>query len=128
MQVSYTTANGRLTVILEGETQTDIFEKLAQFQEVFENTTCTKKVNGQFKSSDDVKFVVRKATDEKGKKEYKYFELHCTSKDPDLRGARLSFGQHQEGGTMFPKRKNDKGEWLPDNGWCKYDKDSGVLV
>lgn len=119
MQVSYTTGNGRLTVILEGSTQVEIFEQLAQFQEVFENTTCTK--GG--KSSDEIKFVVRKTTDEKGKKEYKYYELHCTAKDKDLGGAKLAFGLHQEGGTLFPKKKDEDGNWLPDNGWVKWNND-----
>ena len=38
MKVNYSTGNGRLSVELNAETQTDLFEQLAYFQEVFGET------------------------------------------------------------------------------------------
>jgi hypothetical protein len=35
-------------------------------------------------------------------------------------GARLSFGVHKKGGGLFPKRKDNEGNWLSDNGWVKW--------
>ena len=46
MKVVYTLDNG-LTVELEGKTQTDIWDQLAEFQEVFGDTTCVAKIKGE---------------------------------------------------------------------------------
>jgi len=110
MIVNYTTLDGRMTVQVEGKTQTDIVEQLADFQEVFEVGPCTR--NG--KTSEKVKFQVREVEGNK------YYELVCTDQDPDLRGSRLSFGQHKKGGTLFPKRKDADGKWLDNNGWTRW--------
>ena len=122
MKILYTTKNVRMTVELEGKTQTDLFEQLWRFQEVFENTTCTR--NGV--SSDDVRFIVREVDGNK------YYELRCVDTRDAVRGATLAFGLHKHGGTMFPKRKeeNEKGEevYLPNNGWVVYDKKLGKKV
>lgn len=114
MKLLYTTRNGRMQVELEGKSQADIFEQVAMFQEVFEQTECSR--NG--KKSDNVKFVVREVDDNK------YFELVCQDPDPELRNARLSFGQHKKGGSLFPKRKDKDGNWLKHNGWNIYGKDT----
>ncbi len=108
MKVLYRTRNGRMTFELEGKTQTDIFEQLAQLQEVFENDVCKRKG----KESDNLRFRVRE-----DKEENKYYELVCVDTDPALRNAKLSFGQHKKGGTLYPHRKDKDGKWLPDNGW-----------
>jgi hypothetical protein len=47
----------------------------------------------------------------------KYYELWC--QNPDCR-AKLGFGQHKTGDTLFPKRKDKEGNWLSDNGWVVY--------
>jgi len=44
-----------------------------------------------------------------------YYKLRCTHC-----GAVLDFGQHRSGGTLFVKRKDKEGNWLPDNGWYKW--------
>lgn len=116
MKVQYTTRDGRMTVEIEGKTQVDIFEQLAAFTEVFEDRTCTR--NG--KSSDNVRYVVRE-----NEAEDKFYELHCLDKDANLIGARLAFGQHKKGGTLYPKRKDKDGNWLPNNGWTKFNKATG---
>lgn len=114
MKLLYTTRNGRMQVELEGKSQADIFEQLATFQEVFENTECVR--NG--KKSDNVKFVVREDAEEN-----KYYELVCQDSDPELRYAKLAFGQHKKGGSLFPRRKDKDNKYLPNNGWVIWGKD-----
>jgi hypothetical protein len=110
MRLTYT--NGKLRTEFEG-TQADVFGQLAQFQEVFEESKCGKC------NSDDLRYVVRENDGNK------YYELHCKKCR-----AKLAFGQHKnEQKTLFPKRKasaNDptgleKGAWLPDRGWLRWD-------
>lgn len=119
MLVEYTTRNGRMKVTIEGKTQTDIFEQLAQFQEVFEDLEC--KRNG--KSSDNVRFVVREDDDAN-----KYYELRCLDSDKELFNAKLAFGQHKKGGTLFPRKQDTDKNWLPNGGWVRYDKTLGKEV
>jgi len=120
MILNYTTNNGRMTVTLEGETQAELWRQLAAFQEVFEDTTCTK-FN---QSSDDVKFVVRENNGNE------FFELQYSGDNKQLWGVRKSFGQTKQGGNLFPKRKwpeghPQEGEYKPDNSWTKFDKEAG---
>jgi hypothetical protein len=114
MELTYRTRDGRFEFKVEGKEQTDLFEQLAQFMEVFENTTCTRKG----KTSDNTRFLVRE-DDEKNK----YYEIVCQDQDPELRNAKLAFGCHKKGGTLFPKRKDKDGKWLPNNGWVIFGKD-----
>lgn len=117
MLVEYTTLDGRIKVTIEGKTQTDIFEQLAQFQEVFEDSECVR--NGQ--TSNKVRYIVREDDDAN-----KYYEKVCfdmTKKE--CNGAKLAYGQHKKGGTLFPKRKDKDGNWLPNSGWVKYNKTTG---
>jgi formate dehydrogenase assembly factor FdhD len=107
MKVNYTTASGRLSVELEGKTQKDIFSGLASFQEVFEETSCGKC------RSESIKYMVRTVD------KYTYYELRCN----DCR-AKLIFGQHTENGTLFPKRKDEEGNWNGSNGWVKWNPDT----
>jgi hypothetical protein len=57
----------------------------------------------------------------------KFYELRCTKC-----GAVLSFGSHKKGNSLFPKRyaENEDGEreWLPSNGWTKWDKEQQKRV
>ena len=103
----------RLSLEVEGESQVALFDEIAKHGEVFGIGKC-----GACKSS-DIRFVNRTVSkEEKGKtKNYQYRELHCNACR-----ARLSFGQHQEGGSLFPRKKGDDGEWLPNNGWTVYKK------
>jgi len=112
MKLNYTTKDGRMSAEFEG-TQSEIWEQIAHFQEVFEIGPATK--NGE--SDDNVRFVVREVEDNK------YYELRYTGSNPKLLGAKKSFGQHKKGGGLFPKNKDDEGNWLPDNGWRQWDKD-----
>ena len=110
MKLSYTTRNGRMTVELEADTQTQLFKELALFQRTFEDTTCT---DGK-ETSDVVNFVVQE--DEEGNF---YHFLQCMDeKKPNLRFAKKRFGQNKgKEGTLFPK-----------SDWAKWDKDKNAEV
>lgn len=102
MKVNYKTKDGRMNVDIEGDGQSAIFAGIGRFQEVFEESKC-----GKCKS-DNIRYVVRVVDDNP------YYELRC--KDC---GAKLAYGAHKKGGGLFPKRK-DGDDWLPDNGWVKW--------
>ncbi len=93
MEASYRTRNGRMMVKIDAKTQKDLFRDLAQFQSVFEaDESCGRCGSAQ------VNFEVRTvdAND--------YYSLRCLDC-----GAELSFGQHKQGSTLFPKRGENKG-------------------
>jgi len=102
MKVVYTTKNGRISTEIEGDSQRDLFEGIARFQEIFEESKCGKCGN------DDIQFVTRNVDDNL------YYELRCKAC-----GAKLAFGANKKGGGLFPKRK-DGDTWLPDGGWLKW--------
>lgn len=99
-----------LQLELEAPNQKELFRALANVQEVFGNFRC-----GKCKKT-NLKFVVRTVDDND------YYELHCQDCF-----AKLGFGSHKKGDTLFPKRKDDDG-YLPDNGWLRWDKDQNKLV
>lgn len=105
MKLSYTTADGRMTVELEGNSDKELFRKLARFQEVYEDTPSAN-IDGKNVKGEGVKYKVRKAkyTDEKGKeKEAEYFEKVVTV-GPMLY-YKKSFGVLDDGtDNLFPKK------------------------
>ncbi len=99
----------KLEFELEGAGQKEIFKELAAIQEIFGEESwgiC---------GSKHIKFIVRNIDGND------YFELRCSDC-----AAILAFGQHKKGGTLFPKRKDDEGNYLPHKGWHKWDKDGGL--
>lgn len=102
MKVTFKTHNDRFAVELEGD-QKAIFAQIASFQEIFENTVC-----GACKST-QTRFVVRVVDDNN------FYEIHCNQCR-----ARLCFGAHKKGGTLFPHRKDSDNNWLPNSGWTKF--------
>lgn len=111
--------DGREVVVTqEVKNQLELFEFIADMQDVFGNTVCVR--NGQ--SSSSVKLRVRQDEEEN-----KYYEMFCYSADRDNRecqGARKSFGCHKSGKTLFPKGKDKDGAYLPNNGWMKWNKET----
>lgn len=114
--------NDKMTIDLEGSTQKELFAKIAQVQKEFEPIFCVEKCGCC--SSPNITYVTREATTAK-KKTVTYYELHCTNLKCK---ARFSYGQSQDGNTLFPKNKDDnkmvKGEngqeyraFLPNGGW-----------
>lgn len=107
-EVHYRSANGRLVFKIEGGSDKDIFAGIARVQETFEaDSSC-----GLCKSA-DITFRVRDVT--KGNKTFTYHELRCQAC-----GGRFDFGQNQDMKSLFPKRKDENGNWLPNRGWYKY--------
>jgi hypothetical protein len=99
--------NDKLTFELEAEGQKEIFKELATIQEIFSEEKCG------LCGSTNIKFVVRSVDGND------YYELRCNDC-----GAVLAFGQHKKGGTLFPKRKDDDGNYMPNKGWHKFVKDT----
>lgn len=113
MQVTANLNSGRLVPVFESESDTDLFEQLAHFQEVFDHERCGKCGN------ENLKFVVRRVTTKKNKLA-KYYELRCTNMKCR---AKLEFGVHQDtGNTLFPKTKDEDG-YRPDGGWIAWDNE-----
>jgi DNA-directed RNA polymerase subunit RPC12/RpoP len=110
MKINYTSEAG-VTVEIEAGTSKEAFSQLATFQEVFNHSKCGKC------GSTRLQFVVRTVDDND------YYEIRCMDC-----GAKLQFGANKVGGGLFPKRKNGVGDWLPDNGWVKWDKNLGKEV
>lgn len=104
MKATYTTKDKNLKFEIDGEIK-DIWKQLSTVQEIFENTTC-----GCCKGT-DVRFVHRVVDDNA------YFEVVCLNQKCR---AKLAMGQHKKNGTMFPKRKDEDGKWIPNNGWTIY--------
>ena len=104
MKIGFVTENGRIKIEVDG-THKEIFEEIASAQEVFDNTKCG--VCG----SEDVRFVVRSVDDNN------FYEIQCRAKGCR---AKLAFGVHKKGDTLFPKRKNEDGSYSANGGWHKY--------
>ncbi|PIN73261.1 hypothetical protein COV20_03455 [Candidatus Woesearchaeota archaeon CG10_big_fil_rev_8_21_14_0_10_45_16] len=104
MKLTYTTKNQRLQVEIDSDSVKETFKKLAEFQEVFDESCC------QLCHNEDLQFVVRTVDGND------YYELKCRKCF-----AKLAFGQHKTGGSLFPKRKNDDGSFDKEGkGWHKW--------
>ena len=102
MKITYKISD-KMQCEIEEDGQKEIFKKLSSIQEIFGEAEC-----GLCKCT-NLRFAVRSVDGND------YYELKCTKC-----GASLAFGQHKKGGTLFPKRKDDKGEYLPNRGWYKW--------
>lgn len=106
MKAHYRTKNSRITLEVEGTTVKELFEKVAQLQDIFEaEEECG------LCGSQSIRLVSRENDGNR------YHELKCLDC-----GAAFSFGQRKKGGDLFPRRKDKDGNWLADRGWTKYDK------
>ena len=89
---------------IEGETITDLFEKIGPVAEVLDGDD----VCGKCQSA----HIYPRA---RTAQEFVYYELVCSDC-----GAKLSFGQHKKGGTMWAKRTDEHGNKLDNRGWSVY--------
>jgi hypothetical protein len=106
-------ATDQLTLEFDNVDQKTLFTELCNCQEVFNNESC-----GKCKST-NIKYSVREAQGGK----YIYHEKICLNCY-----ARLGYGVHQTGDTLFPKRKNaETNEKLANNGWLKYNTQTQQL-
>lgn len=108
MEAAYRTADGRITFKVQGEHPKDLLAAIAALQEVFEAEKSCGVCN-----STNIRFLYRLSSG------YKFYEMVCGEQGCR---ARFSFGQAKEGGGLFPKRRDDDGNWLPNRGWEKYVK------
>ena len=101
MEAQYRTLNGRLVIKTIGDSQKELFRALAVAQEVFEAETrcgCCQ--------SEAIHFQVRSVD------KFEYYELVCRECT-----ARFEFGQHRNGQSLFPKRRDENGHPLANRGW-----------
>jgi len=105
MKVKYKVGD-RLEFEIDAAGQKEIFKELALIQEIFAEDKCG------LCGSTNLRFIVRNIEGND------YYELRCADC-----GAILAFGQHKKGGTLFPKRKDDDGNYLPNKGWHKWTKE-----
>ena len=108
MEANYRTADGRITFKVSGENAKILFKEIAGLQEVFEAESACGCCGGTA-----IRFQARQVED------YDFYELVC--RNGDCR-ARFQFGQAKKGGGLFPKRKDDDGNWLPNRGGERYVK------
>lgn len=104
MEAHYRAFQGRLVIKVEGESIQDLFEKIGPVAEALDGDQCCGKCQ-----SPQIYPRARKA------QEFTYYEIVCSEC-----GAKLSFGQHKKGGTMWPKREDDNGNKLDNRGWRIY--------
>jgi hypothetical protein len=125
MKITYVTQDGRMTVEIEGNSDKELFRKLAHFQEVFEDVPAAK-IGEKVVEGGNVLYRVRKAkyTDEKGKeKEAEYFEKLIAN--GPLAWYKKSYGVLDDGtDNLFPKRPDpeDKNLEIGFNGWHRFKK------
>ena len=104
MKVTYRLRSCNLEV--EGKDSKDCFLQLSAAVEVFVHSQC-----GDCQSP-DVTPCVRENSGNT------YYEMRCSNCH-----ATLAFGQRRQDGALYPRRKNSKtGEWLPNNGWVKFER------
>lgn len=93
----------KLAIKVEGKDSKDVFTSLAGVVEVFSHTVC-----GACDSTSIIPIVREKDGNH-------YYEMKCRDC-----GAVLAYGQKRADGTLFPKRKDKEGNWLPNRGWVKW--------
>ena len=112
MKIKYTTKNQRMSIEIENDSIKDSFKHLAEFQEVFDQESCG------LCQGEDLQMVVRTVENND------YYEIKCKSCT-----AKLAFGQHKAGGSLFPKRKRvDGGYDLEGQGWHKWNGNTALTL
>jgi hypothetical protein len=101
MKVRYKVEN--LEVEVEGKDTKDTFAQIASAVEVFGNSKC---------GACDSPRTVPAVRESQGNVFYEMRCLDC--------GSALSFGQKRTDGTLFPKKKSKEGDYLPGNGWVRW--------
>jgi len=92
------------SIVFDAEGVKDAIKVMSEFMEVFGHQEC-----GKCKSK---QVFPEHRTDDEG---HDYYSMKCLSC-----GCQLSFGQHKKGGTLFTKKKDKKGDWLPNGGWLTW--------
>lgn len=95
MEAKYRSLDGQFEVSFDEKDPASLFEKIAEFQEVFE--TGEVKICGKVVPKEHIQFRVRTVDDNK------YFEKVYVGPDHELWGFKLPYGQNKKGGGLFPK-------------------------
>jgi RNase P subunit RPR2 len=103
--VRYNTGTG-YQIEVEADDVKSAVKAMSELQEVFGQTECGK-CKGQ-------RLTAFHRQDKEGND---YYSLSCAAC-----GAKLDFGQHRTGGTLFAKHKDRDGNYLPDNGWVVWQR------
>lgn len=101
-----------LSFEIEGKDHKEIFEQISGISDVFSNDKCGR-------CGGLAKFNTREVDSNK------FYEARCTN--PKCR-AKLSFGSHKSGGTLFPKRSADDGKYHQFQGWKIYDREQNKEI
>lgn len=110
MNVEYKTSDGTMTFHFDVKNVKELLKALTDVQEVFaQNTRC-----GACQSDR----TIARHREAKG---FDFYERVCL----DCR-AHLALGQTKEGDHLFPKRKDDQGNWLPNGGWTLFSQGDGT--
>lgn len=114
--------NGSTTIKVEGTDLKDLLEQVTQIDDAVGFEPC-----GKCKSNNT-------APRYRQVEEDKFYEIRCLDC-----GAVLQLGVNKKGGTLYKKKMltDDKGkavknadgksQWLPNNGWLKWNRDKGVM-
>ncbi len=94
---------GAATIEVEGRDTKDCFAQIAAAAEVFGHEEC-----GAC-GSHDIRPQVRERDGNH------YYEIKCGKC-----GAEFAFGQKRADGSLFPRRRDKDGNWLPNHGWVKW--------
>lgn len=103
MRVTHKSADGRLSIEVDGNDTKDCFTQLASAVEVFSVSVC-----GACDSTNTMP-VTR---ENKGNH---FYEVKCQSC-----GFSLSFGQRKIDGALYPRRRDADGNAIANNGWTKW--------
>ena len=95
---------GRLLVKVEAPTIKALIAAISEAQEIFDGDT-----NCGACQSAEIQYRTRQAD------KYTFYEQLCRKC-----GAVLSYGQKQEGGGLWPKRRHESGELFESRGWVKF--------
>lgn len=109
MKCHYRAFGGKLVIEVEGSTIKDLFEQIGPIAEVLDGDDCCGKC-----TSPHIYPRARDAKKADGKL-VTYYELVCSEC-----GAKLSFGQHSAGDTLWAKRTDEHGNKLDFRGWKVY--------
>ncbi len=104
MEAHYRAFQGRLVIKVEGSTIKELFEQIGPIAEVLDGDDCCGKCASPH--------IYPRAREAKG---FTYYELVCSDCS-----AKLSFGQHKDGGSLWAKRVDDQGNRMDHRGWAVY--------
>ena len=93
----------RMDITVEGVDVKTCFDELACAMEVLGETRC-----GACDCT-DIRFQTREA------KGFQFREAQCREC-----GCALAFGQRKADGALYPRRKDEDGNWLDNRGWVKF--------